>query len=41
MLTDHLLLIKDLHSAGELHVPWPRDTLDSVLWGPGDTQLKQ
>jgi hypothetical protein len=41
MLADHLLPVKDLHGAGELHAPWPRNTLDPILWGPGDTQLKQ
>jgi hypothetical protein len=34
MLTDHL------HYAGELHVPWPGNTLDLVLWGLGDAQLE-
>jgi hypothetical protein len=41
MLADHLLPIKDLYGAGELHVPWLGDTLDPVLWVPGDAQLKQ
>jgi hypothetical protein len=41
MLADHLLPVEDLHSAGELHVPRPGNTLDPVLWGPRDTQLKQ
>jgi hypothetical protein len=31
LLVDHLLPIKDLHGAGELHAPWPRNTLDLVL----------
>jgi hypothetical protein len=41
MLADHLLPIEDLHGAGELHAPWPRNTLDIVLWGLGDAQLEQ
>jgi hypothetical protein len=41
MLSDHLMPVEDLHGASELHVPWPGDTLDPVLWGPGDAQLKQ
>jgi hypothetical protein len=41
LLNDHLLLIEDFHVAGELHAPWPGDTLDLVLWGPSDAQLKQ
>jgi hypothetical protein len=41
MLADHLLLVEDLHGVGELHAPWPRNTLDLVLWGLGDTQLEQ
>jgi hypothetical protein len=41
MLADHLLPLEDLHDASELHAPWPGDTLDPVLWGPGDAQLKQ
>jgi hypothetical protein len=41
VLADDLLLVKDLHGVGELHAPWPGDTLDPVLLGPGDTQLKQ
>jgi hypothetical protein len=36
VLVDHLLTIEDLHSAGELHVTWPRNTLDLILWGLGD-----
>jgi hypothetical protein len=32
MLADHLLHVKDHHSAGELHAPWPGSTLDLVLW---------
>jgi hypothetical protein len=40
MLTDHLLPIEDLHCASELHVPWPGNTLDLVLWGLGETQLE-
>jgi hypothetical protein len=40
MLANHLLPVKDLHYAGELHVPWPGNTLDLVLWGLGDAQLK-
>jgi hypothetical protein len=31
MLADHLLPIEDLHCAGELHVPWPGNTLDLIL----------
>jgi hypothetical protein len=41
MLGDHLLLVEDLHCAGELHTPWLRNTFDPVLRGPGDTHLKQ
>jgi hypothetical protein len=41
MLADYLLLIEDLHYAGELHVSWPRNTLDLVLRGLGDAQLEQ
>jgi hypothetical protein len=41
MLTDHLLLVEDLYDAGKLHAPWPRNTLDLVLHGLGDAQLKQ
>jgi hypothetical protein len=41
MLADHLLSVEDLHYAGELHVPWPRNTLDPIVRGTGDTQLKQ
>jgi hypothetical protein len=33
ILADHLLPVEDLHCAGELHVPWPRNTIDLVLWG--------
>jgi hypothetical protein len=40
MLADHLLPIKDLHGAGELHAPWPRNTLGLLLRGLGDAQLK-
>jgi hypothetical protein len=40
MLADHLLPVEDLHGAGKLHAPWPRNTLDLVLWGLGDAQLK-
>jgi hypothetical protein len=31
MLADYLLPIEDLHSASELHAPWPGNTLDLVL----------
>jgi hypothetical protein len=31
MLADYLLLVEDLHYAGELHVSWPGNTLDLVL----------
>jgi hypothetical protein len=41
MLADHLLPVEDLNGEGKLHAPWPRDTLDLVHWGPGDTQLEQ
>jgi hypothetical protein len=41
VLADHLLPIKNLHGARELHGPWLGDTLDAVLWGPGNAQLKQ
>jgi hypothetical protein len=41
MLADHLLPIEDLHCVGELHVPWPGNTLDLIFWGLGDTQLEQ
>jgi hypothetical protein len=41
VLANHLLPIEDLHSTGELHVPWPGNTLDPLLWGPSHTQLKQ
>jgi hypothetical protein len=41
MLDDHLLPVEDLHCAGKLHVPWPGNTLDLVLWDLGDTQLEQ
>jgi hypothetical protein len=41
VLADHLLPVVDLNSAGELYAPWPTDTLDPVLQGPGDTQLEQ
>jgi hypothetical protein len=37
MLADHLLPIEDLNSVRELCAPWPGDTLDHVLRGPGDT----
>jgi hypothetical protein len=40
MLVDHLLPVKDLHYAGELHAPWPRNTLDLVVHGLGDAQLE-
>jgi hypothetical protein len=40
-LADHLLPIENLHDAGEHHAPWPGDTLDPALWGPGDAQLEQ
>jgi hypothetical protein len=40
MLADHLLPVKDLHYAGELHAPWPRNTLDLVVHGLGDAQLE-
>jgi hypothetical protein len=32
VLANHLLLVEDLHGVGKLHVPWPGDTLDPVLW---------
>jgi hypothetical protein len=41
MLADHLLPVEDLFGVGELHVPWPGNTLDLVLQGLGDTQLEQ
>jgi hypothetical protein len=41
MLADHLLPVEDLHSAGELHAPWPENTIGLVLQGLCDTQLKQ
>jgi hypothetical protein len=41
MLADHLLPIEDLHSASKLHAPCPGHTIDLVLWGFGDAQLKQ
>jgi hypothetical protein len=41
MLVDHLLPIKDLHGVGELHAPWPGNTLDLVLWSLGDAQIEQ
>jgi hypothetical protein len=41
MLGDHLLLVEDLHCAGELHTPWLGNTFDPVLRGLGDTHLKQ
>jgi hypothetical protein len=41
MLADHLLPIRDLHCAGELHAPWLGNTLDLVFRGLGDTQLEQ
>jgi hypothetical protein len=41
VLADHLLPVIDLHGAGELHALGPGDTLDTILQGPGDTQLKQ
>jgi hypothetical protein len=41
MLADHLLPIEDLHSASKLYAPWPGHTLDLVLWGFSDAQLKQ
>jgi hypothetical protein len=40
MLANHLLPIEDLHGVGELHAPWPRNTLDLVLRGLGDAQLE-
>jgi hypothetical protein len=40
MLDDHLLPVEDLHSVGKLPAPWPRNTLDLVLRGLGDAQLK-
>jgi hypothetical protein len=40
-LADHLLPIEDLHGAGELHAPWPGNTLNLVVWGLGDAQLAQ
>jgi hypothetical protein len=41
VLADQLLPIKNLHDAGERHAPWPRNTLDPVLWGPGDARLEE
>jgi hypothetical protein len=41
MLADHLLSIEDLQCIGKLHAPWPGNTLDHVLWDPGDAQLEQ
>jgi hypothetical protein len=41
MLADHLLLVKDLHNAGELYAPWTGNTLDLVLWGLDDAHLEQ
>jgi hypothetical protein len=41
LLADHLLPVEGLHGAGELHAPWPGNTLDLVLRGLGDAQLKQ
>jgi hypothetical protein len=41
MLAKNFLPIEDLHCAGELHAPWPGNTLDLVLRGLGDTQLEQ
>jgi hypothetical protein len=41
MLADHLLSVEDLHDAGELHAPWHGNTLNLVLRGLGDAQLKQ
>jgi hypothetical protein len=31
MLADHLLPVEDLHGVGELHAPWPGNSLDLVL----------
>jgi hypothetical protein len=39
VLANHLLSVENLHSASEIHAPWPRDTLDPVLRGPLDAQL--
>jgi hypothetical protein len=41
MLADHLQPVEDFHYVGELHAPWPGNTLDIVLRGLGDAQLKQ
>jgi hypothetical protein len=41
MLVDHLMPMENLHGAGELHAPWPRDTLDPSLWGPSHAQQEQ
>jgi hypothetical protein len=41
VLANHLMPVENLHGASELHAPWPRDTLDPVLRGPGDAQLEQ
>jgi hypothetical protein len=41
MLADHLLPVKDPNGAGNLYAPWPGNTLELVLWGLGDAQLKQ
>jgi hypothetical protein len=41
MFADHLMPVEDLHGAGELHAPWPGNTLDPVLRGPSETQRKQ
>jgi hypothetical protein len=41
VLADHLLPVENLHGASELHAPWPWDSLDPVLRGPGDAQLEQ
>jgi hypothetical protein len=29
------------HEGWDKHAPWPRNTLDPILWGPGDAQLEQ
>jgi hypothetical protein len=41
MLADHLLPIEHLHCVGELHAPWPENTLGLILWGLGEAQLEQ
>jgi hypothetical protein len=41
MLAYHFLPVEDLHGVGEVHAPWHGNTLDLLLRGLGEAQLKQ